>query len=260
MVSSPSLGIATVLVPKASAVLADRLRELILSKGAPEGTSLPTERELMVQSGLSRASVREALRVLETEGLILTKSGRNGGSMVRRPGHEGVSRSLDLFVRSHDVRFEAVLEVREAIEPAAARLAALHRTDADLDAIRAAQHRLEAAAENIAQFVRANLDWHLAVVTASQNELLVAFFTAMTQPIHAATEYSSLNTSEVRQKVVRVHEQVMEAIIARDADAAFRRMLRHVSAYAGLARRLASDGSGGVGWTMRPNGNRRGGQ
>lgn len=246
--SSPALGIATVLVPKASAVLADRLRELILSKGAPEGTPLPTERELMAQSGLSRASVREALRVLETEGLIHTKSGRNGGSIVRRPGLEGVSRSLDLFVRSHEVRFEAVLEVREAIEPAAARLAALHRTDADLDAIRAAQHRLVAAAEDIAEFVRANLDWHLAVVRASQNEILVAFFTAMTQPIHAATEYRSLNTAEVRQKVVRVHEQVIAAIAERDGEAAFRRMQRHVSAYAGLVRQLASDGSAAVGW------------
>lgn len=248
MASEFGFGIPTVLVPKASAVLADRLRELILSKGAPEGMPLPTERALMAQSGLSRASVREALRVLETEGLIHTKSGRNGGSIIRRPGHEGVSRSLDLFVRSHDVRFEAVLEVREAIEPAAARLAALHRTDADLEAIRAAQHRLEAAAGNIAEFVRTNLDWHLAVMKASQNEILVAFFTAMTQPIHAATEYRSLNTAEVRRKVVRVHQQVIAAIAARDADAAFRRMQRHVSAYAVLARQLAADGSERVGW------------
>jgi GntR family transcriptional regulator, transcriptional repressor for pyruvate dehydrogenase complex len=246
--SNTDLGIATVLVPKASAVLADRLRELILSKGAPEGAQLPTERELMAQSGLSRASVREALRVLETEGLIHTKSGRNGGSIVRRPGHEAVSRSLDLFVRSHDVRFEAVLEVREAIEPAAARLAAMHRTDADLKAIQAAQQRLEAAADNIAEFVAANLDWHLAVVKASRNEILLAFFTAMTQPIHAATEYRSLNTTEVRRRVIEVHRKVIAAIVAKDAEAAFRRMLRHVGAYAALARQLASDGSGRVGW------------
>jgi DNA-binding FadR family transcriptional regulator len=239
-------------VPKASSVLADRLRELILARGAPEGMALPTERELMAQSGLSRASVREALRVLETEGLIQTKSGRNGGSMVRRPGPEGVSRSIDLFVRSHGVRFEAVLEVREAIEPAAARLAALHSTEADLEAIVAAQLRLEAA-EEVADFVRANLDWHLAVVKASHNEILVACFTAMTQPIYAATEYRSLNTTEVRRKVVRVHQQIGAAITARDADAAFRRMQRHVSAYAVQARKIASAPAPALG-TIRERG------
>ena len=109
MSSVRPLVLATVSVPKASLVLADRLRERILSNGTQEGTLLPTERELVVQSVLSRASVREALRVLETEGLISTKSGRSGGSVVRRPGPEAIWRSLKLFVRGHGVRFEAVL-------------------------------------------------------------------------------------------------------------------------------------------------------
>src|ERR1700759_629444 len=69
-----ALDLATVVVPKASDVLAAELRELILSRGLVEGTPLPTERELVAQSGLSRTSVREALRVLETEGLVVTKA------------------------------------------------------------------------------------------------------------------------------------------------------------------------------------------
>src|SRR4026209_1471047 len=93
-----SLDLAAVVVPKASDVLAAKLRGLILSSGLAEGTPLPTERELVTQSGLSRTSVREALRVVETEGLVLTKAGRNGGSQVRRPGRESISRSFELFV------------------------------------------------------------------------------------------------------------------------------------------------------------------
>src|SRR5215468_10024748 len=139
-----ALDLAAVVVPKASDVLAAKLRELILSNRLAEGTPLPTERELVAQSGLSRTSVREALRVLETEGLVLTKAGRNGGSQVRRPGHESLTRSLETFVRSHEVRFEALLEAREAIEPAAARLAAIHRTDDDLAEITGIHHQLEA--------------------------------------------------------------------------------------------------------------------
>jgi GntR family transcriptional repressor for pyruvate dehydrogenase complex len=239
------LGIATVSVPKASLVLADRLRELILSSGAEEGTPLPTERELVEQSGLSRASVREALRVLETEGLISTKIGRRGGSVIRRPGAEAISRSLELFVRSHGVRVEAVLETREAIEPAAARLAALHRTAADLELLTSRHAQLEQAYEDIPAFVRVNLDWHSAVVKASHNEILVAFFSAITQPIHAATEYQSLNTGEVRRQVLRIHERIVDAIAAQDPEAAFRRMLRHVSAYAAMVSKLAAEATAG---------------
>lgn len=239
--SASNLDVATVFVPKASDVLAARLREMILSKGVPEGASLPPERELMAQSGLSRASVREALRVLETEGLIVTKAGRNGGSVIRRPGTEAIIRSLELFVRSHGVRVGALLEAREAIEPAAARLAALHRTDEDLADLRRIQAEIEALPDDVAAFVRVNLSWHLAVVKASRNELLVAFFSALSDPLYAATEYRSLTTLENRRDVVRAHERVVQAIEARDGDAAFRRMQRHVSAYVGIVRGMAAD-------------------
>lgn len=235
-----SLDLATVVVPKASDVLAAKLRELILSNGLPEGTPLPTERELVAQSGLSRTSVREALRVLETEGLVLTKAGRNGGSQVRRPGRESVSRSLELFVRSHGVRFEALLEAREAIEPAAARLAAIHRTDADLAEMTAIHRQLEAVAEDVEAHVRLNLEWHRAVVRASRNELMIAFFEAIADAVHDVTESHNLYSAEVHREVVRVHARVNAAIAAHDADAAFRRMQGHLGAYSTLVKRLTA--------------------
>jgi len=233
------LDLATVVVPKASDVLAAKLRELILSNGLAEGTPLPTERELVAQSGLSRTSVREALRVLETEGLVLTKAGRNGGSQVRRPGRESISRSFELFVRSHGVRFEALLEAREAIEPAAARLAAIHRSDADLAEMTRIHQALDQVLD-VAEHVRLNLQWHRAVMRASRNELLIAFFDAIADSVQAATESQSLNSLEVRREVVRAHGRVLAAIAAQDADAAFRRMQRHVGAYSLLVKTLAA--------------------
>ena len=238
-VAALSLDLATVVVPKASDVLAAKLRELILSNGLAEGTPLPTERELVAQSGLSRTSVREALRVLETEGLVLTKAGRNGGSQVRRPGRESISRSFELFVRSHGVRFEALLEAREAIEPAAARLAAIHRSDADLAEMTRVHKALDQVLD-VAEHVRLNLQWHRAVMRASRNELLIAFFDAIADSVQAATESQSLNSLEVRREVVRAHGRVLAAIAAQDADAAFRRMQRHVGAYSLLVKTLAA--------------------
>jgi GntR family transcriptional repressor for pyruvate dehydrogenase complex len=233
------LGLAAVFVPKASDVLAEKLRELILSRALAEGTPLPTERELVAQSGLSRTSVREALRVLETEGLVVTKAGRNGGSQVRRPGRESISRSFALFVRSHGVRFEALLEAREAIEPSAAQLAALHRTDEDLAEMTRIHRQLAGVSDDVDEHVRLNLQWHRAVMRASRNELLIAFFDAIAQSVHAATESRSLNSADLRREVVRVHERVLAAIAMQDGDAAFRRMQRHLGTYSALAKKIA---------------------
>jgi DNA-binding FadR family transcriptional regulator len=226
-----------VFVPKASDVLADRLREMILSTGLAEGTPLPTERELVAQSGLSRTSVREALRVLETEGLVTTKAGRNGGTLVSRPGGESISRSLELFVRSHGVRFEALLEAREAIEPAAARLAALNRSDDDLAEMTRIHQAFEASSDAEAH-TRVNLEWHRAVMKASRNELMIAFFNAIADAVVDVSESHSLFSPDVHREVARVHGRVLAAIAAQDPEAAFRRMQGHVGTYSTLVKQL----------------------
>jgi DNA-binding transcriptional MocR family regulator len=81
-------------VPKASDVLADDLRERILEGEFEEGTALPTERDLVTQTRMSRTTVREALRILEVQGLVRIKAGRGGGAFVQRPGKESVASSV----------------------------------------------------------------------------------------------------------------------------------------------------------------------
>lgn len=240
-----ALGLAAVFVPKASDVLAEKLREMILSRALAEGTPLPTERELVAQSGLSRTSVREALRVLETEGLVATKAGRNGGSQVRRPGRESISRSFELFVRSHGVRFEALLEAREAIEPSAARLAAIHHTHDDLAEMTRIHQEFDAISNDAAAHTHLNLEWHRAVVKASRNELMIAFFNAIADAVTDVSESHSLFSPEVHREVARAHARVLQAIAARDPEAAFRRMLGHVGTYSTLVKQLASSRANG---------------
>ncbi len=229
------LDISPVNVPKAADVLAGILREKILEGHLNEGMPLPNERDLGTQAGLSRASVREALRILEGEGLIATRVGRNGGSEVVRPSSATIERSVGIFIRGQRIRLEAVLETRAAIEPPSARFAALHRTDADMAAMRQCHEKLEQASEadDIPAYVRANLDWHVQVVRASHNELLIAFMAAVSQSVYAATDLDGFNSTTVRNAVIRAHRRVMEAIQGQDGDAAARRMNRHVTAYIG---------------------------
>lgn len=218
-------------VLKAADVLAANLREQILDGRLRVGTTLPTERDLAQQSGLSRASVREALRILEVEGLVGTRTGRNGGSEVIRPDMSTVERSISTFIRGQRIRFEAVLEVREAVEPQAARLAATHHTPEDWAALASSHARLHEQIDDIPAFLAANLEWHVNVVRASHNELLNAFTQAIAQAVYQATDLQGFNSPEVRHAVFAAHQKVMDAIAARDADAATRRMGRHVGAY-----------------------------
>lgn len=240
------LDISPVNVPKAADVLAGILREKILEGDLDEGMPLPNERDLGTQAGLSRASVREALRILEGEGLIATRVGRNGGSEVVRPSSATIERSVGIFIRGQRIRLEAVLETRAAIEPPSARFAALHRTDDDLQAMEKCHEKLEQASQagDIPAYVRANLDWHVQVVRASHNELLIAFISAVSQSVYAATDLDGFNSTAVRNAVIRAHRRVMDAIQARDGDAAARRMDRHVAAYIGDLRKTETAQTG----------------
>lgn len=209
--------------------LAEHLRERILSGHIPEGSPLPNERELGDSTGLSRGSVREALRMLEVEGLLSIKTGRNGGGTIRLPDTGGVSRTLGAYVRGQQVPFDSVLEAREALEPALASLAATHRTPVDIAAIAAAAGEL-AAADDTARFIAANTQWHWAVAQASQNRLLIAVVAALSNLLHQSN-VENFVSQDVRQAVIRAHAGIENAIRMGDADAAHRRMARHVKSY-----------------------------
>jgi GntR family transcriptional regulator, transcriptional repressor for pyruvate dehydrogenase complex len=218
-------------VPKSSDVLADDLRERILRGEFPEDTALPTERELVKQTQMSRATIREALRILEVQGLVRIKTGRSGGAYVHRPGRESMADSVNLLIRARHIRIPALLETREAIEPFCAQLAARHRTDEDLGRLEAANEAM-AAAGTLAGFLQANVDWHIAVATASRNELLTGFMLALSRSIYASTDNQGFVDDDVRRTTLRAHRAVTKAIQAEDADAAGRRMSRHVHSYA----------------------------
>jgi len=218
-------------VPKASDVLADDLRERILRSEFPEGTALPPERELVAQTRMSRTTVREALRILEVQGLVQIRTGRAGGAFVQRPGEESIASSVNLMIRGRQIRIPALLETREAIEPACAQLAAQYRTDADLESLDRANEAI-ATEGSLADFLTANVDWHVAVAVASHNELLTGFMRALSRAIYESTDNQGFVDDTVRNTAVRAHKSITDAIRKRDPEAAVRRMKRHVHSYA----------------------------
>lgn len=227
---SKELRLARVSVPKSYDVLAAKLRETILTGGVREGESLPTERELVSQTGLSRGSVREALRMLAVEGLVRPRHGRLGGNIVTLPGKESMAHFINQFVIGRKLSIRTLQETRETIEPTLARLAAERRSTDDVKKLRALNDDLAGAVSDRAQFAAVNIEWHNAVATASRNDLLAAFLFSMSFGVAMSTMADEYDTIDVRKAAINVHTRIADAIEAQNADLAFRRMQNHVSA------------------------------
>jgi DNA-binding FadR family transcriptional regulator len=233
--STPSrsdIRLSPVDVPKASDVLASELRERILNGELVEGASLPAERELVKQTQMSRATVREALRILEVQNLVRVKAGRAGGAFVQRPTTKSMANSVSMLIRGRRIKLVDLMETREALEPFCAELAARNRTDADLAELDRANNAIADLDANLEQFLQANLDWHVGVAVASHNELLIGFMIALSQAIYAGTENAAFVDTAVREVTSQAHRAITAAIRGRDATAAGRRMRRHVHSYA----------------------------
>jgi DNA-binding FadR family transcriptional regulator len=162
-------------VRKAYEQVADQLRELIMSGEMGPAERLPNEAALAAQFGVSRPTIREALRALSAQALIRTTKGASGGSFVTVPTVDHISdflsSNINLLSRSEDVTLDEFLEARELLEVPAARLAARRRGEADLEALRAAIPGDPSYLGTDEQFIH-NKGFHSALVIASGNTLL----------------------------------------------------------------------------------------
>jgi GntR family transcriptional repressor for pyruvate dehydrogenase complex len=222
-------------VPKASDVLARELRERILSGELVEGTALPAERELVKQTQMSRATVREALRILEVQNLVRVRAGLAGGAFVQRPTTKSMASTVSMLIRGRQIKLADLMETREALEPFCAELAARKHTDEDLAVLDQANIDIAVPGADLSAFLQANLDWHVGVAMASHNELLIGFMTALSQAIYAGTENAAFVDDNVRAVTARAHRSITKAIRSGDAEAAGRRMRNHVHSYAKAA-------------------------
>jgi DNA-binding FadR family transcriptional regulator len=226
-------GLGLINVQKSCDVLAERLHEQIIGGIYPPGASLPTERELVSTTGLSRGSVREALRILEARGLVRTRAGRHGGTVAARPSDEFLGSQIHSFAKVHGVPLHALVEARQALEPMIAYLAAKNRTEQDLAELQAISARLDAAAvDDVPRFLEENAQWHGALATASHNDLLRAFTASISALMLDVSRIENFASQDVRQLVTTAHRRILQAIAAQDAETACRRSELDIEAYA----------------------------
>lgn len=218
-------------VLKAYEQVADQLRALIMSGEIGAAERLPNEAALAAQFGVSRPTIREALRVLSTQALIRTTKGASGGSFVTVPSVDHISdfliSNLNLLSRSEDVSLDEFLEARELVEVPAARLAALRRTDDDLAALRAAIPGHPAELDTEEQF-KHNKDFHSALVVASANGVLSIAAQPVFSVLQTHLKRSSLG-QRFRQRVNEDHRALIATVEAGDALGAAELMHEHLA-------------------------------
>jgi DNA-binding FadR family transcriptional regulator len=201
---------------KAYEEVAARLREEIQDRVLPTGARLPNEVVLAEQFGVSRATLREALRLLAAQNLIRTAKGAGGGSYVTVPSADNLSESLrsglGLLTAAEDVTLEELLEVRELLEVPAAEIAARRRADEHVDRLRAAIPGEPLRLGTQEQFVY-NADFHSIVIEACGNTLL----TIAAQPIFAVLQTHLARSRLGRKFHIAINEHHREIADAIDA-------------------------------------------
>lgn len=217
-------------VQKSYLLLAEELRRTIVEGQLPEGTRLPSERELVDQTGINRSSVREALRMLEVEGLLRSKPGRYGGNIVARPDNDLMAHFVGQFIRVNCIPVGSLQQARTTIEPALARLAAQNRNADDIETMDRICKSMADGPLPAQDFACLNTDWHNAVAAASKNELLAAFQYAMSHSVMLSTRGELFGEPDLQRAVCHVHERVVDAIRDKDPEEAERLMLRHIEA------------------------------
>ncbi len=207
--------------------LGDRIRDGRLNAG----DKLPTEAEVMAEFGVSRTVVREAISKLQAAGMVETRHGI--GTFVVGAGDASAFRiEPQQLATLRDV--VAVLELRIGVETEAAGLAAQRRTAANLAAMRAALAAFAAAVEEGRDAVAANLQLHSEIARATQNEHFAGLMATLGAQIipRARLEASGVIDPQRQAYLRRVnaeHESIVDAIAAKDADAARAAMRTHLA-------------------------------
>ncbi|MCA2244769.1 FadR family transcriptional regulator [Mycobacterium sp. WUMAC-067] len=217
--------------------IAQELRDLIVSGVLKEGESLGREPEVVARFGVSRPSLREALRILEAERLIEVVRGVNGGVFVRAPDSRTTARTAAILLRSRNVSLADVFEARSLIEPIAAKAIAARRKGrrSALTHLRYLLDDQRRTIDDLEAFGVANLAFHEALVSLGGNTTLSMFAETINQIVaHALINDSRgdpvLAVTATRRRDLRSQERLLEIIEAGDADRAEAHWRAHMAA------------------------------
>jgi GntR family transcriptional regulator, transcriptional repressor for pyruvate dehydrogenase complex len=205
-------------------LVADRLLALMASRRLSPGDAVPPERELVETYQVGRSSVREALRMLESQGLI---EACGTGAFVVTHARNSLNQSFELLLSVDEADLHELFEVRRFLEGECAALAAGRRRDDDLAAMGEAIAEMEGGLESEETYIAADLRFHLTVAEATGNRVFAHLMHAIRDQLRQAlgTVYQIPHSAE---RSLTQHREIAEAIRLRRPDDARARMHEHI--------------------------------
>lgn len=214
--------------PKRSEVIAQRIVRDIRAKGYVAGDPLETEADLCETYQVGRSTVREALRLLELQGVIQIRPGRGGGPMVGSPNSRHLASTLALLMQFSETTFRTVVETRGQIEPFSASLCAQNRDESIVRRLEDSVERMKAGLNDEAVFLAENHRFHSLVAEGGENPI-VSYITNSLDWIIDGSALGVQYSKADRMSVLKAHREISKAVAAGDSDLAYQAMKRHLA-------------------------------
>ena len=205
--------------------IASNLIEFILHGELKPLDKLPAEREMAAMLGVSRPSLREALKTLSTRNIIEIRHG--AGVFVTSLDPKLLLEPLDFFLALNEANFEHLFEARKVLEGELAALAAQRITQDELVYLQECVHRTEQSLDDDASFVQADLNLHNSIMTAARNPMLERMMMSISLLTRASRQHT-VNLPGVRQHAPKDHQAIVDALAERNPEQSRQTMLKHL--------------------------------
>jgi len=217
-------------------LIAQRIIRDVVRDGLRPGDLLNPERTMLDQYQAGRGTLREALRLLEFQGVIHLKPGPRGGPVLQDPDASHLANTLVLLLQLKQAPFRSVIEVRSAMEPMISRLAAERMTDEALEELAGTIDTMRTHLDDQDRFLEANKRFHDIIAWSSQNSLFGYIVDSLVD-ILDGTVIGIDYPAHRRIAILKAHDEILAALTARDPAAAEARMREHIDAYVAYTRR-----------------------
>ena len=207
--------------------VARRIRQAILSGAYQPGDRLPIERELVESFRVSRSAVRQAILLLQQQGLLDVRQGSGGGAFVRDTGIQPVLHAIENVMATRRITPAQFFDAKLTLEPVITAAAAAHVTDEILDRLRASVAAGRAMLADHQELMAHAAEFHEIIAEATGNPVLELILVALVRIAEATPEFQ--HTSEPNwEKILDEHDALVRALEQRSPDAVHDLMVQHL--------------------------------
>ena len=205
-------------VPKMAEMIAAHLRRQIVRGELAEGDILPSEQDLQKRFNVSRPTLREGFRILESESLISVRRGAHGGARVRIPNVDVAARYAAVILEYRETPLSDLYEARIVIEPAAVGLLAAKRTDEDLARLRAALKEHDELVDDPNRSIRSHMAFHALLIELTGNRTLhvltgmIDHIISLANLKHVESDAGTPEHSVAAERGLKAHHRVVDLI------------------------------------------------